>query len=79
MRLRLNSGRVHYHLSQLLPGNELVRVENHIHVSSKAYVDKIMCKYQKAHGHLKKEVLPMRVKEHPELDKYPFLNEKEHK
>ena len=37
-----------------------------------------MCKYQKTHGDLKKEVLPMTVKEHPELDDSPFLNEKEH-
>ena len=38
-----------------------------------------MRNYLKTHGDLKKEVLPMRFKEHPELDDSLFLNEKEHK
>ena len=42
-------------------------------------MNEILHKYQKTHGDLKKYVLPMRVKEHPELDDYPFLNEKYHK
>ena len=45
----------------------------------KKYVNEIMMKYQKTHGDPNKEVLPMRVKEHPEFDNSPFLNEKEHK
>ena len=60
-------------------GNELVQVGNHIHVSSNKYVNEILRKYQKTHGDLKKEVLPMKVKEHHDLDYYPFLNEKDHK
>ena len=35
-----------------------------------------MCKYQKIYGDPKKEVIPMKVKEHPKLDDYPFLNDK---
>ena len=42
-------------------------------------MNEIMRKYQKTHGDPKKEIIPMRVKEHPELDNYIFLNEKEHK
>ena len=60
-------------------GNEIVQVGYRIHVSSKKYLNEIMRKYHNIHGDLKKEVLPMRVKEHPELDDYPFLNYKEHK
>ena len=59
-------------------GNELVRDGNRIHVSSKKYVNGIMRKYKKKHGEPKKEVHPMRVKEHPGLDDYPLFNEKEH-
>ena len=57
-------------------GNELVQVEYCIQVSSKKYVNEILRKYQKTHAHLNNDVLPMRVKEHPELDDYLFLNEK---
>ena len=57
-------------------GNELVQVGNHIHVLSKKYVNEILRKYQKTHGKLKKEVLPMRVMEHPRLYYSPLLNEK---
>ena len=60
-------------------GNEWVLVENNIHVSSNNYVNKIMYKYQKTHGDLKKEVLPIRVKEHPDMDDFAPLNEKYHK
>ena len=35
-------------------GNELVQVGNNIHVSSNKYVNKILQKYQKKHGDLKK-------------------------
>ena len=34
--------------------------------------------YQKTHGNLKKYLLPMEITEHPEMDDYPFFNEKEH-
>ena len=47
--------------------NELVRFGYHIYVSSKKYMNKILCNYQKTHGYKKKEVLPIRFKEHPEL------------
>ena len=35
--------------------------------------------YQQKHGYLKKELLPLKVKEHPELYKKPFLDEGSHK
>ena len=35
-----------------------------------------MRKYQKTHGYLRKNVFPMEIKEHPELDDSPFLDEK---
>ena len=38
----------------------------------------IIRKYQKIHGDLKKDVIPMKVKKHPELDDSPVLNEKQH-
>ena len=56
--------------------NELSRVVNIIHVSSKKYLNEILRKYKKIHGDLKKEALPMRVTEHPELDYSPLLDEK---
>ena len=56
--------------------NELVNFGNIIRVSSKRYVNEILRKYQKTHGKLKKEVLPMRVMEHPRLYYSPLLNEK---
>ena len=43
-------------------GNEMVQVGYCINVSSKKYVNEIMCRYQKIHGDLKREVLSMRVK-----------------
>ena len=60
-------------------GNKLVKVGNHIYASSNNYVNEIMRKYQKTNGDLKNEVLPMKIKEHPDLDYYLFLNNKEHK
>ena len=59
--------------------NELVKVRNKMHVSSKKYVKKILRGYQGKHGDLKKELLPLKVKEHPELGKTSFLVEKVHK
>ena len=41
-------------------------------------MNEILRKYQKTHGDTKKEILPMRVKENPELNNSTFLNEKEH-
>ena len=55
-------------------GNELVRVGDHIHVSSNKYVNEILRKYQKTHGELKNEVPPIRVKENPDFDGYPLSN-----
>ena len=57
-------------------GDELVQVGNNIQTSLKKYSNEVLCRYQKTHGNLKKEVLPMMVKEHPELDDPPILNEK---
>ena len=56
--------------------DELVQFVNSINVSSCKYVNEIMRKYQKTHVDLKKDVLPMKVREHPELDYSPLLNEK---
>ena len=58
---------------------ELARVGYRIYVSSKKYVNEILREYQKTHGDLKKEVIPMRVKEHPEFYDSPLLEDKEHK
>ena len=41
-------------------------------------MNEILRKYQKTHRDLKKEILPMKVNEHPELDYSLLLNEKEH-
>ena len=60
-------------------GNELIQVGYHIQFSSTKYLNGILQKYQKTHGDLKNELLPVRFKEHPELDDYPLLNEKYHK
>ena len=57
-------------------GNELVWIVNFINVLWKKYVNEIMRKYQKTHGYLKKNVFSMEIKEHPELDDSPFLDEK---
>ena len=54
----------------------MIKVGDCIHVSSNNYVNEIMRKYQNKHGELNKDALPMRVKEHPELDDYSFLNKK---
>ena len=60
-------------------GNELVQVGNNIHTSLKKYSNEVLRTYQKTQGNMKKQVLPMLVKEHPELDDSPILNEKQHK
>ena len=60
-------------------GNESAKVGNRINVSSKNYVKEILRRYQQKHRYTKKELLPLKVKEHPELDKTPFLDEKGHK
>ena len=57
-------------------GNELVKVVNCIHVSSKKYVNEIILKYHNKHGDLKKELLPIRFKEQPSLDDSTFFKEK---
>ena len=56
-----------------------MRFGNRIHVLSNKYVNEILLKYQNKNGELKKELLPIRIKEHPELDNYPLLNDKDHK
>ena len=60
-------------------GNELVRVLNIIHVSSTKYVNEIMRNYKNIHGDSKKELLTMKVKEHPDMYEYPSLDENDHK
>ena len=42
---------------------KIIRFVDHIHVSSKNYVNEILRKYQRTYSDLKKEVLPMRVNE----------------
>ena len=56
-----------------------MRFGSRIHVLSNKYVNEILLKYQNKIGELKKELLPIRIKEHPELDNYPLLNDKDHK
>ena len=60
-------------------GNELVKVVNNINVSSRNYVKEISLRYQGKHGYLKKEVVSLKVKEHPELYKTPFTHDNFHK
>ena len=55
---------------------KIIRFVDHIHVSSKNYVNEILRKYQKIQVDLNKELIPIRIKEHPELDDYSLLNEK---
>ena len=42
-------------------------------------MNEIISKHQKTHGDLKNKLLPMKVKEHSDLEDSPFLNEKYHK
>ena len=56
--------------------NKFVRVGNCSNVSLKKYVNEILCKYKKTHGNTKNKLLTMKVKGHPALDYYLFLNEK---
>ena len=54
-------------------GNELFKVWNKIHVPSNKYSGEILQMYQQKHGDLKKELLSLKLKENPELDKTPLL------
>ena len=58
-------------------GNELVQVGNHIHVSSNKYMNGFLCNYQKVNVDLNKELLNMKINEHPDLDDCTLLNKKE--
>ena len=60
-------------------GSNLVRRNGKIYISSKKYVKEILRKYQKEHGTIPKETLPLKAKEHPELDETPFLDLERHK
>ena len=60
-------------------GNELSHHNGKIHVLTKKYVAEVLRKYQLEHGCLSKENIPLGTKEHPELDKTPICNEKDHK
>ena len=46
-------------------GNELFKVWNKIHVPSNKYSREILQMYQQKHGDLKKELLSLKLKEHP--------------
>ena len=49
---------------------------NKIHVSSDKYVKELLRRYQKKHWGIKKEALPLKVKERPEVDKTPFTEDR---
>ena len=57
----------------------MVSVGDRINVYSMNYVNVIMRKYKETYGDLKKEILPMKVKEHPDLDNATLLNDKDNK
>ena len=56
-----------------------MKVGNKVNVSPNKYVKEILQRYQQNHGDINKEVFPLKLKEHPELDKSPFIEEKGHK
>ena len=56
-------------------GNDIRRIENKVHVSSKKYVTEILRRFQEKYGTLKKENIPMSPKIHPELDSSDLLDD----
>lgn len=56
-------------------GNDLKKLGDKFHVSCGKYVKEVLRRYQDKHGTLKKENIPMSLKEHPELDASPLLDE----
>eukprot|EP00957_Ditylum_brightwellii_P105122 8013033-Ditylum_brightwellii.AAC.1 len=59
-------------------GNDLIKQNGRIHISTKKYVTEVLRKYQDKHGVIVKELLPMQPKKIPELDNSDLLDEAEH-
>ena len=60
-----------YYLGNILE----IRSNNTIKVSSSKYITKVISRYEKKYGSLKKENVPATPSDHPELDDTPVLNE----
>ena len=60
-------------------GNKISHCGGKIHVSTKKYISEVLRKYQLEHRSLRKENILLGTKEHPELDKTPLCDEKDHK
>ena len=58
-----------------LNNNLEIRSNNTIKVSSSKYITKVISRYEKKYGSLKKENVPATPSDHPELDDTPVLNE----
>ena len=57
-------------------GNNIeMRKNKTIKISSKKYIKEIISRYEKKYGTLKKENVPSKPTDHPELDETPFLDE----
>jgi hypothetical protein len=56
-------------------GNDIKRTHNqHIHVSTKKYVNEALRKFQQLYGEINKENIPIPTKAHPELDDTNLLD-----
>ena len=54
-------------------------MEKKVYVSSNKYTKEILRRYQQKHGDIKKEVIPLKLKERTELERIPFPYEKGYK
>ena len=56
-------------------GNDIKRIKDKVHISSKKYVTEVLRRFQEKYGTLKKENNPMSPKIHPELDDSKLLDD----
>ena len=56
-------------------GNDIKRIKDKVHISSKKYVTEVFRRFQEKYGTLKKENNPMSPKIHPELDDSELLDD----
>jgi hypothetical protein len=54
-------------------GNDVKRIGEHFHISSKKYITEVLRKYQLKHGGVKKENTPIASNAHPEADTSELL------
>jgi hypothetical protein len=65
-------------LSEYYLGNDLIKQNGRIHISTKKYATEVLRKYQDKHGVIAKDLLPIWPKKIPELDNSDLLDEAEH-